>query len=165
MFIAQNEHDLSIIDQFGRPLLQNWKPLAVYIPERKKDRPSSDFPSFLPNAPIFGEKARGVYQELLQSYGEFLPLEVAEEGEYYLFNLIHTIEGLDEEHSDVLRFKSGRIMHIRQYSFYEEKIRDQILFQIPEDLGSIFVTDPFIQVYQVHGLTGLDFKEVWSTDL
>ncbi|WP_419179831.1 hypothetical protein [Polycladomyces zharkentensis] len=59
---------------------------------------------------------------------------------------------------------SGRIMYVRTYSFKEDQVRNQVLFRIPEEKGSIFVTDPFLQIYHEHGLTGLIFKEVWSSE-
>jgi hypothetical protein len=164
ILMTKNGSDLYILKRLGCPLTNGWEKLEVYVPASRKDRPSSDFPGFLPNAPVFGPKAKEIFQDVLEQYGEFLELDVEGRDNCFLYNTLNTLTALDEINSDVIRFTDGRIMDIKKYVFVEELVRDEIIFKIPEDPGSIFVSDEFVSIYKNNVLSGLVFKEVWSNE-
>jgi hypothetical protein len=83
----------------------------------------------------------------------------------FAFNVMNIIYAFDEDTAEVKRFpSSGRIMRIIKHKFVPEKVGDQVIFKIPQDPGSIYVTDSFVKKYHEHRLTGLIFKEVWSNE-
>jgi hypothetical protein len=98
---------------------------------------------------------------MLQENGEILPLS-CREGEYYAFNVITSIDVLDESNSEVERFESGRIMHIEKYAFFGDKLRDATIFKIPQSKARTFVTDKFRKAVIDNSLTGFDFIKVWG---
>ncbi|SEM83736.1 imm11 family protein [Lihuaxuella thermophila] len=158
------ENLLDRFEQFGQPLEHDWKPIEMFVPDAKKELPKSDFPNFLTDVPIFNQNAKNAFYELLRPNGEFLPVII--EGEkHYAFNTINRIDALDEEASDVKRFKSsGRIMKVIKYKFIPEKVQGQVIFKIPQDPGSVYVSNTFLAKYQEHELTGLMFREVWHAE-
>jgi hypothetical protein len=130
--------------------------------EGDEDRPASDFPwtSF----PTFSKRAVEALRDLLEPNGEILPL-ICEFGDYYAFNTTTVVDALDEEHSELKRFKDGGIMRILRYEFYPEKLQGLSIFKLSQLPGGDYVTDTFVQRVQEAGLVGFDFSEaqrVWS---
>jgi hypothetical protein len=132
--MTKNVSDLDILKRLGCPLTNGWEKLEEYVPASRKDRP----------------------------LGEFLTVTIENE-DYYAYNLTNIIDGLDEEQSEVKRFvSSGRIMRIVKHEFVPEKVKEQIMFKIPQDPGSIYVSDLFVEKYNQHELVGLKFREIWN---
>ena len=93
---------------------------------------------------------------------KWLALE-CDEAPYWLFNVTHTVDALDEKNSEVIRFSNGRVMRLAQFEFHSDKLRDELLFQVPQCLGTPnLVTQNFVDLVHQHGLTGFSFRLVWS---
>jgi len=148
----------------GKPVAQEWPTPQVdviYQDPKGKWLPSSDFPSFtVSHIPVFSARAVEILGELLTKNGELLPLNCID-GEYFAYNVLNLVSALDQEKSDIVRFSTGRIMTVRKYALYEDKLADQIIFKIPEIvLLSVFVTDRFKHKIEDAGLTGFCFTEI-----
>lgn len=100
----------------------------------------------------------------LIAWGEILPLRNPEK-ELFLFNCLTEVDALDEEHSDVKRFASGRIMRVVSYAFRADRLANAGVFKLPQVRGSaIYATDRFAEVLRESGLKGTEFGQVWPLD-
>ncbi|WP_181739196.1 imm11 family protein [Thermoactinomyces mirandus] len=141
-----------------------WKPIRLKESEidKNKSNPLPDCLVILGDVPIFSERGKSQVESHLSDYGEFLPF-ISEFGSFYAFHLLEQINALDEEKSEVLRFKSsGRIKRITNYVFKPDQIANRLLFKIPQHPTILFVTDEFVSLIHGSGLQGFDFELLWG---
>ena len=120
-----------------------------------------DFPGLETSIPVFSKRACDVFRDLIEPYGQFLPL-VCEQGDYTAFNVTTVVDALDYERSKVLYFKtSQRIMDVHEYVL-RRKVCDELpIFKLVDLTRShMFVSDAFIDVVERHNLLGFDFRRV-----
>lgn len=114
--------------------------------------------------PCFGERSKRALCRQLDASGQWLALECAE-APYWLFNVTHSVDALDESKSELIRFDDGRIMRIAQFAFQPERLRGQLIFQLPQRPGAPnLVTQDFVDLVHEHGLTGFSFRLLWSEE-
>ena len=146
----------------GTSLKRNWsgQEKFAFIPRRL---PKGDTPGLSTHIPVFNSKTVKVLADLLQSNGELLPITCDEE-EYLVFNVNRVIDALDESNCEIKRFSDGGIMDIVRYSFVEEKLIGIVIFKLPQDLlGSVYVTDPFVERVKAAKLKGFKLPLIWSS--
>lgn len=146
----------------GAPLGKRWtgKEKFSLTPERL---PKGDTPGLSSHIPVFSARALKVLADFLERRGELLPI-LCDRETYFLFNVTHVIDALDEPNCDIERFNGGRIMSIDRYAFVEKKLMGEILFKLPQaPLGWVYVTDPFVDRVKTEGLKGFKFRLVWSS--
>jgi hypothetical protein len=114
---------------------------------------------------VLSRRALDVLLPQISYSGQVLPLAF-EESDYSFFNVTNVIDALDEAGSKIYKFpSSGRIGGIERYVFKPETVRDQWIFKIPQQRsGFVFVTDRFVELVKSSGLTGFEFKLVWSDE-
>ena len=127
--------------------------------------PKGDFPSLIPNVPVFSRRAVEAMRDLLESHGEILPVMISGD-EYFLLNVTRVVDALDESNSEVIRFEgSSKVLNIRTHSFHEEKLFGIMIFKISQVITmDVFVTDAFVERVSSAGLKGFWFPLVWSSD-
>ncbi len=114
--------------------------------------------------PCFSARAKQLLGPLIDDLGQWLALE-CDEAPYWLFNVTHTADALDEPRSEIARFRDGRVMDIDSFTFKPEKLIGELLFQVPQCLGTPnLVTQDFVDLVHQHGLTGFSFRLVWSEE-
>jgi hypothetical protein len=114
--------------------------------------------------PCFGARAKQLLGPHIDGLGQWLTLE-CDEAPYWLFNVTHTVDALDEANSELVRFADGKVMRIAQFVFNREMLRGQLLFQLPQRLGAPnLVTQDFVDLVHEHGLTGFCFRLLWSEE-
>ncbi len=147
----------------GKPM----KKLSTDLRIKKDPRrlPKGDFPSLIPNVPVFSPRAVETLRDLLEGNGEILPV-MSSGDRYFLFNVTRVIDALDEPNSEVIRFEGcSKVLNIRSHSFYEEKLFGMVVFKIPQVVTmDVFVADPFVERVHSAGLKGFWFPLVWSND-
>ncbi len=112
---------------------------------------------------VFADEVLSVARAAVGDDGEFLELRDAKDGRsYWLLNVTTTADALDEEHSEVERFTSGRIMDVTRHSFRADVIADVRVFRIPQLSGTVYFTSTAVDRLRAGGLEGLVFNEVWS---
>jgi hypothetical protein len=128
-------------------------------------RPTGDFPTLIPNIPVFSRKAVESLKDMLEPNGELLPIKCDNEN-FLLFNVTRVIDALDEFHSVLKRFKcDGSIMDIDRHAFIPEKIKEETVFKIPQMVTmDVFVTDWFVHRVKFSRLKGFRFSLVWSDE-
>lgn len=114
--------------------------------------------------PCFSERAKQLLGPHIDGLGQWLALE-CDEAPYWLFNVTHTVDALDEANSELIHFSDGRVMRIAQFVFHPEKLRGELLFQVSQCLGTPnLVTQDFVDLVHKHGLTGFSFRLLWSEE-
>ena len=73
-----------------------------------------DYPTLMDSIPTFSEKAVAVLKNQIEKDGQILPL-LTDEGQYYFFNVLSIVDGLNETESDLIRIGSGKIVYIGKY--------------------------------------------------
>ena len=114
--------------------------------------------------PCFSARAKALLGPRIDALGQWLALE-CNEAPYWLFNVTHTVDALDEQQSEVARYSDGRIMGIDSFVFKPESLRGELLFHVRNTPGvPNLVTQDFVDLVYEHGLTGFSFRLVWSEE-
>lgn len=96
---------------------------------------------------------------------QLIPLTF-DEGEYAMVNIVNVIDALDEAHSGIERFpSSGRVSRIKRYSFHPDVVRNEWIFKIRQAQAEAFVTEQFVDLVRSSGLTGFEFRTLWSDEV
>jgi hypothetical protein len=147
----------------GRPMAEEWEPphLEIYGKSRVGRRlVPGDFSTFSTH-PVFSKRAVEALDDVLRANGELLPIDTPQ-GTYYAFNVLTSIDALDEEHSELRRFPEGGIYSFRRYAFHNDRLGDATIFKIPQNLVRTYVTDAFVKRVEEAGLVGFRFDPLWS---
>jgi hypothetical protein len=159
---SDNREDSQSLIFDGRPRASVWRPAAIKFIDADDEIPSRPCDISGPlGEMVLNAKARQVLEPYLAGYGELLPLK-CNEGRYWAFNVTRLIDALDLHASDVVWGETGNILMINKHVFRPEALDGVLLFKIPQiRRGAIFFTDPFVQLIEGSGLTGLAFKRAW----
>jgi hypothetical protein len=158
------EFDKIIVQLNGISRKSTWQPITMEIIHEDEGRKflESDAPWLGPHALIFRQAAVQTMGQMLNEFGELLPLQ-CDEAELSIFNATQILDALDEAASSIVRFSTGRIMTIERYAFRPDTIKDNHIFKIPNLRASpTFVSNHFAQLWKSSGLKGLGFTKVWS---
>jgi hypothetical protein len=145
----------------GAAITEDFGPLKIELNPDTADLPRGDFPSLLlPHIPVFSRHAADLLASVLTPYGQLWPL-LCEDAEYIMFNVTTLVDAMNEDDSDIVRFKSGRIMEIRNYVLNERRLNAAPIFKLPQTaLMDVFVTDEFVNMVLASHLKGFSFKPV-----
>jgi hypothetical protein len=116
--------------------------------------------------PVFSVRAKQLLASHLEGLGQWIELVSENDPVYWLFYITNIVDALDVQKSELAYFKStpGKVMDIDRYVFKPEAVLDQMLFTLPQRPGSNrCVTDRFVEIVKANGLTGFEFKPLWSS--
>jgi hypothetical protein len=103
--------------------------------------------------------------EWLSPYGELLPVRVVDDGSTaYWFHCTRLIDALDEQNSIGTIEDDGRMRNPSLFVFFPDKIKDSLVFVIPQLGTSVYCTDRLKTIVEESGLTGLSFVLEWSDE-
>jgi hypothetical protein len=107
----------------------------------------------------FRERAVEVLKDILEKYGELLPL-ITEDGEkLYVHNTFVLPNALDEEKTEFFRVDGiKRILGVTKAVFREDIVRGVDMFRVPPMLNVIYVSDRFVDLVNKHNLKGIEFR-------
>lgn len=99
----------------------------------------------------------------LRRHGELLEL-LADDGEFFVYNVTDVIGALDEAASVGPRLAPGRFGWIYKHVFVPAQVEGQEIFKLPQlRYGPVvYVTDRFCERVEAAGLRGFAPVEVWS---
>lgn len=147
----------------GTPRAATWSPVPMHLLREDEDESMrrADLPWLGGNVLILRDEAIAVLGPVLADHGELLPLECAD-ANLVVFNATRVIDALDEQHSDVVRFSSGRIMDIKKAAFRGELLTGSVVFKIPQMLvGPLYFTSEMVERIRATRLhSGVTFREV-----
>lgn len=150
----------------GQSVAETWVPPkahVVSIDERGDDLLYTDSPSCTCPLPLVSERLRLLSGDYLARFGEMLPLD-CDEGGYYLYNVTETVDALDEGASQILRFKSGKPMHIESYAFVPDRVEDAGFFRLDPrwPASPVFATARAANKILQAGAVRVRFSRAWS---
>jgi hypothetical protein len=112
----------------------------------------------------FREPAISRLSGYLSEIGEILPLE-CDDGPLFIWQPLTVVDALDARASDIVRFKSGRLMRVRRHVFVGSKLAGIDAFKIPDDGGfEAFFTERAVEIISSVVGTDIDFKLLWSEE-
>jgi hypothetical protein len=84
---------------------------------------------------------------------------------FYFMRPVGSLDCLDRDHSELLVFpdEPQRVMRIKRYRFFKEKIPDPLVFVVPETLTEIFATQSIktmIEDAKLNGFLFIDAEKV-----
>ena len=122
-----------------------------------------DFPYWLD--PLLSGRAREGLGDLLDPWGEWLPVETTNDGEFFIYNVTTVIDCVDHERSRLARTPDGLVYGARRLYFHRDKV-DSLCFRVPEGLTPSFymLGDVVDQVAELQ-LRGLAPLEIWDSDI
>lgn len=107
---------------------------------------------------ILSEKANTALKKMLNSYGEFLPLDV-QGTKFFLF---HPLEVVDVNEAETeYELDDGLVVGVEKLFFDKKQSKEKVLFKAyPEHgFGGLFCTKEFRDIYEEYNFSGLIFKE------
>ncbi len=127
--------------------------------DERIDGPLPDFTDFaLHPFPTFSERAIKALDDLLTPYGEFAAIEMDEPMRYFAFNPTTIVDLLDEEKSEIARFRSGGVMAVDKHVLLDSVTSLPPIFKIPQTRrNTTYVNEQFVQRVQASGLLGFRF--------
>ena len=148
---------------------QGWSPIPVRI-VRKDDQgrllkeADTALLGLVSHAIVLKPKAIRLLGPFLLKFGELLPL-ICQDVELSLFNPTFVLDALDESASILNRFDNGRIFYIKRFAFHHGAIGLVDIFKIPSlRVSPVFFSESAVVEWRNAGVTGLDFKQIWSSE-
>ncbi|EFM09650.1 hypothetical protein PaecuDRAFT_3699 [Paenibacillus curdlanolyticus YK9] len=160
-----DEQGDAVLDHFnGEPMASWYRPIKLSIQRKGKEH---DFPAILPGVLIFSKKARTIVEPLVGEHVEFLAVDHSEmpDFEINMVNVTNVIDALDYEHTEFRYYSTGEMADYEKPAFQFDKIKNSPIFRVPERTVRIYVTDEFRDLVLKHKLKGLDFEEVWDSEV
>jgi hypothetical protein len=166
-FLAIMDEDIEAVLSRGlrlRPLGHEWRPLHVQVVDERTPfgAPESDFPTWgMAGALALRRRAVELIGPLLSPYGDVLPLG-GEGAGIAVFDCTTVIDALDQDRSEIVRFRGGGILAVTRYEFRPEKVSGVGAFRLPHDPAGLFLSGTIVDAITKAELTGLDFNLVWQ---
>ncbi|MBK9266776.1 MAG: hypothetical protein IPM54_44210 [Polyangiaceae bacterium] len=152
----------------GKPLGKKWKPVRVRrvrATKREGCKPSDAPFMFMAGILVFRRSAVDALRDMLDAFGELLPLEDEGGVELLLYNP-RALEALDHERTQGSRDKQGRVYLPNNHVFIPSVVEGVDLFrQAKKRRGVIYLSDRFVERWKQAKLKGLDFILAWDSDL
>lgn len=140
--------------------------------DKRSDKPIPDIAYIGMSTFAFRHDVATELVDILEASAELLPFYVDDQL-WYLLNVRRCVDALDDEKSKY-KINNGKIkMHLIEYRFNSNQLKNQTLFKIPNDNKTqIFCVDDrnsdknvasnLFCAVSAHGYTGLKFEEVFS---
>jgi hypothetical protein len=153
----------------GQPFGDSWIPAqcGYCLPDNEDYKPSAINGDFISIGHRIGLLTATVQKvgHLFTPYGELLPLDIdGDVNQIFWFHCTNVLDAIDEKKSKIRRFDDGRIMAIDDYAFHSDRIGSNEIFHIPGGGYRPFFTESIKQKIESLGLTGLDFRLLWSDE-
>ena len=150
----------------GDSRADGWKELQLEGIHRTRSPLKSDSPLFCSHVPLLSDRARDCLADLLERDAEVLPVDF--EGQrLWLVNVVAVPDCIDYQRSVYeVRGHNGSIRGFHEYQFRKDAVSGLDIFKVPDEVrGAPFVSDRFVKRVKECGLTGLEFKLVWDSEL
>jgi hypothetical protein len=157
---------------FDGTQIEEWRPPAVYSYQPRLA--AGDFWSFQMRSAAWATRPSATHriQSVLAKAGQILPLPY--QGEVFgLLNVTQCVECLDPDATEWIVGESTRKpIRIARYAFLPKRFPESPIFKLPQTArseilcyeGVLDPVDEFKSIVERHQLTGLTFREIWSSD-
>jgi len=143
----------------GEKMSRHWTPPPIRI--QGKSKRLRDFVSWMLSAPVVSQRAKEVLEPLIAPDVEILPLIQLRRKEYYAINVLRLVDCLDRKRSNIAYSPTdpSRIIYLSETFFLNDRLEDVPLFKIPETVGEVYVTRPFVDLVIKNELAGAAFAD------
>lgn len=148
------------LSDLGKPIQHAWQPVKGKFYPGVAARTMPDISTWEADMLILNQKAYGHLSELLQPYGELLPVEVESET-YYLLNVLARLpENVIDTEKSEYEYHEEEPVGFRTLKFNEKNIpEDQLLFCVQSNFAyNLYCGDRFKNLISENGLCGLYFN-------
>lgn len=147
----------------GSPVAAAWVAPRGHVRKIGRLR-KGDFPCWVD--PLFSKRAREGLEDLLDPYGEWLPVITTNVGEFFVYNVTTVINCVDQERSRLARAADGLIYGARRLEFKAADIGDRSCFRVPEGITpSFYMLGDVVDRVEALNLRGLAPLEIWDSEL
>lgn len=131
----------------------------------KRLKLNTDYPSLSKSGDvlIISEKGKECLKGLLDNNGQYLSIETDVNKTFYAFNISLYLEAIDKDKSITKKSTSGKIMRYIKYEFFEDIVKDRVIFKVKEKSGK-FVTSKFVDRILECKLKGFHFIPLWDSE-
>jgi hypothetical protein len=148
------------LSDLGKPIQHAWQPVKGKFYPGVAARSVPDISTWEADMLILNQKAYDSLNEILQAYGELLPVDVDSET-YYLFNVLARLpENVIDVDNSEYEYYEEEPVGFRVLKFDEKNIPDdQLLFCVQNDFAyNLYCGDRFKDLINEKGLSGLYFN-------
>ena len=158
--------DLRMLDFDGSSVKEGWVPPHVHRvrPTKRGANKPADLPFYAGDTLIMRRSALDALREVLDAYGEVLPLHTDDDVELFVLNIRVVIDALDVERSEIRTIPETDIVNVRQHVFIESALQGVEMFRVPLVPHNIYFTDLFVERVKKLKLKGTDFIKLWSSE-
>lgn len=136
---------------------------ALIVPSHHKDevnKPIGDVFSVDVSSFILNESSFRILYLYIKDHTQIFKIQ-HQDGLLYVINVTDVIDCLDYNQSDIKYFSSSnRVMRVIKYVFINSKLKNAIIFKLPEFPSSIYVTEEFKKVVEDNQIKGFKFEEL-----
>jgi len=146
----------------GGSLKDRWSAMTVRIVrvDEGSRLAEADCPWMEAYVIVVRRPARSALENMMGEAGEFLDLDCGREA-LWLFNCTTYYDCLEENLSDIVKFKDGRIMYVSEWVLRRSKIGASAIFKIGGmPWAALFCSQAFVDSWEQAGLKGLRFDPV-----
>ena len=159
--VADDVNDLDRLDAFDGTPIGAWEPMPAHWDTTDPGRPIPDVTSMV--VPALAERGLEVLGELIDGHAQTLPLQIDEGPAAWLLNVTTLSDALDEEASEIKRFRDGRFMKPVTYVFDPGRLEGLTIFKLRQQpMSTVLVTGAVVRRIRDAGLTGGDLTQVWT---
>lgn len=138
---------------------KKWAPTAPTLYE-KSHHHEGDFWNFHTYPLILSERANQVLGQRLKACAEILPLKYRKK-DYYVVNCTTFVDCLDKK-----RTGWAEDDYVQENPFFDpNRISDALIFRIPQDYLSHYLSQGFVDLCREGDLEGIHFNEVWNESM
>ena len=148
----------------GLPRSDDWEPPPVYIENPLLPRPAIWYLSGV-GGPVMTEEVVDLLEPYLSVAGELLPVRMSGTAEeLFILNVVDVVDALDPARS-----VTEDVIELFPY-FVEHRLGETGLIKVPQLLSQLFYVehdydeDSLRLRVERHGLTGIHFVTVWTSD-
>jgi hypothetical protein len=154
-----SDRELLWFGLYNTSLAEGWEDVSSTFGQGDNNRELAipDVSFFSSTALVLSPKAFNVLRELLESFGEFLPVNC--DGEIFQIFNCRTLVDADGSRSKQV-FSNGHLATIEAIAFTNEAITGKPIFKTKyNNCSSLFCTDDLKNAVTKNGLTGVIFNE------
>jgi hypothetical protein len=146
----------------GRRQSGPWVPFDVELVSRRGRRALEPVDAMRVNGDFLVVKDAALprVERELAPYVEFLPLRCAQEP-LTMLNVLQVADALDEEESQIKRFRDGGIMRVDRFVFRPEAVPTAGLFRVPQSMVHMLCAQDTADMLRDR-LAGLDLEPLWE---
>ena len=147
-------------DMRWKPFGEKYNKISLDLRSNDKGRKNYDFDFSGALNPflVISDKCLDEIGEILTLRGELLPvITKSKRKQFFGYYPTNSLSGcFDKDKSEYQEYPNGLL--IKKVVLFEEKISEDYLFSIEEDISKIFVTEKFKKLVEMTGLKGFDFS-------